>query len=610
LNSNEIYKAIFDAGPDAMLIVDDSGKIIIVNHRTEQLFGYEGNEMIGKEIELLIPERFKREHVKDRAHYAQQPTSMQLGKNRKISGRKKDGSEFIAEITVSPVNINGKSFIASSVRDVTERKEKDEKLLNEEKQFRSTLDNLLELVAILDYDMRYIYVNKAGAEQIKINREELIGYKVSEIFPGFEHTEIYQVYKECIENRTGRHLEIEFDFANGSKGWFEISVQPVPEGILVFSIDRTQKWKAQLKLEEQKTFFESILNNLPADIVVFDRNHRYVFLNPRAVKSDEIREWLVGRDDFDYIALRGLDISIAEKRRERFNSVAADREPVQWVDEYTSPEGTSYVLRKLHPVFDDNGELLFVIGYGIDISESKTGEEKLRQLYSELKHANKELEQFSYMVSHDLQEPLRMVTGFLQLLKLETEDLLSKDAKEYISFATDGAERMKEMIKALLQYSRVGTTNEDFTVVDLDEVVKYVKHVLNEKIEEKHASITTTGLGKVYGIETLLNQLFMNLVSNSLKYNNSSMPQIEIECREEKDHFLFYVKDNGIGIDPKFFDKIFGIFHRLHARNEYAGTGLGLAICKKITEKHGGRIWVESNTGKGATFYFTLLKNI
>jgi PAS domain S-box-containing protein len=609
LDTKEIYKAIFDTGPDATLVVDEDGNIVMVNELAEKLFGYTCTELVGKKIELLLPERYRKGHVADRKGYNQNPERRQMGANRDISGRKKDGSEFFAEVTISPICLQEKMLIVSSVRDVTERKEKDNKLLQNEQQFRHTLDNLLELVVILDHEMRYVYINNAGVEQTRFSREQILGRRITEVFPGFENTEIYSIYRECLDNKVSRHLETEFTFPDGSTGWFEISIQPIPEGIFVLSIDRTPKKQAKLQLIAQKKFFEAILNNIPADIAVFDKDHNYVFINPIAIKNQEMREWLIGKNDFDYVKLKGLDTAIAQIRRDRFNSVVARKQSVEWIDEYPTPEGTKYVLRKLHPFVEDE-EIRYVIGYGIDVTESKQSELKLQALYADLKSANKELEQFSYMVSHDLQEPLRMVTGFLNLLKLETQDVLTADAKEYIDFASDGAERMKEMIKDLLQYSRVGTSKEDFTEVDLDEVMTYVKHVLKERTEETGAVVKVAPLGKVRGIETLLNQLFMNLLSNALKYHSEKPPEIEVGCKEEGDHLLFYVKDNGIGIHPRFFDKIFGIFHRLHARNEYSGTGLGLAISKKIVEKHGGNIWLESIPGEGSTFYFTLLKNI
>jgi light-regulated signal transduction histidine kinase (bacteriophytochrome) len=173
----------------------------------------------------------------------------------------------------------------------------------------------------------------------------------------------------------------------------------------------------------------------------------------------------------------------------------------------------------------------------------------------------------------------------------------------------DGAERMKKLVNDLLAYSRIGTNKEEFTVTDLNEAMGYVIFVLDEDIKKNQAVITVKPLPVIMANKTLISQLFMNLVSNSLKYHGGKIPEIEVGLTEEHDKYIFYVKDNGIGIDPKFFDKIFIIFQRLHNRTEYSGTGIGLAICKKIVETHKGKIWLKSEPGIGSTFYFSIPKN-
>ena len=226
----------------------------------------------------------------------------------------------------------------------------------------------------------------------------------------------------------------------------------------------------------------------------------------------------------------------------------------------------------------------------------------------ELAVSNTELEQFAYVASHDLQEPLRMVSSFLNLLEKRMDGQLDDTSRQYIHFAVDGAMRMKKLILALLEYSRVGTNKEDFAPVDLNEVVQYVTNVLDENIKKNTALITFKFLPVITANKTLITHLFLNLVNNALKYHGDKEPEIEVGSTEDKDWYIFYVKDNGIGIDPKFFDKIFIIFQRLHNKNEYSGTGIGLAICKKIVEIHKGKIWVESEAGKGSTFYFSIPK--
>ena len=247
---------------------------------------------------------------------------------------------------------------------------------------------------------------------------------------------------------------------------------------------------------------------------------------------------------------------------------------------------------------------------GNDVTEKLKAEEKLNKNAEELKNSNSELERFAYVASHDLQEPLRMVSSFLHLLEDELEGKLNETSKEYIRFAVDGALRMKVLVNDLLQYSRIGNNKEAFVATDLNEVMKYVTHVLEEEIEKNHAVLTVKPLPVIKANKTLMSQLMVNLVTNALKYHNNRPPEIEIGCTDERDEWLFYVKDNGIGIEPRYFDKIFIIFQRLHNKDEFSGTGIGLAICKKVLDVHQGKIWVESEEHVGSTFYFSIPKHL
>ncbi|HXK30615.1 MAG TPA: GAF domain-containing protein [Candidatus Binatia bacterium] len=228
------------------------------------------------------------------------------------------------------------------------------------------------------------------------------------------------------------------------------------------------------------------------------------------------------------------------------------------------------------------------------------------QAAEELRRSNKELEQFAYVASHDLQEPLRMVAGYTQLLAKRYGDRLDQKAKEYIGFAVDGARRMQGLIEDLLTYSRVGSKEKAFAWTDCEAALDRALAGLQVAIEECGATVTHDPLPTVMGDEFQLGQLFQNLIGNAIKYRNSKAPQVQVSCKQETEQWTFAVKDNGIGIDPQYRERIFQIFQRLHTREEYEGSGIGLAICKKIVERHGGRIWVESEIGKGSTFYFTL----
>ncbi|MDP2602345.1 MAG: ATP-binding protein [Deltaproteobacteria bacterium] len=233
-------------------------------------------------------------------------------------------------------------------------------------------------------------------------------------------------------------------------------------------------------------------------------------------------------------------------------------------------------------------------------------EKALAERAEELKRSNRELEQFAYVASHDLQEPLRMITGYTQLLAKRYGDKLDQDANEYIDYAVEGAKRMQALIHDLLDYSRVGTRGKEFAPADCQAIVTETLRTLQPAIQESAATIAYDSLPTVMGEESQLLQLFQNLIGNAIKYRDSKPPVVQVSCKQEGGNWLFSVRDNGIGIDPKYAERIFVIFQRLHGRDQYAGTGIGLAVCKKIVERHGGKIWVESEPGKGATFYFTI----
>jgi len=261
-----------------------------------------------------------------------------------------------------------------------------------------------------------------------------------------------------------------------------------------------------------------------------------------------------------------------------------------------------------------------------DITERKRAEESLREardklelkvqertaklniLVEELKRSNEELKQFAYVTSHDLQEPLRTISSFTQLLKRRYENKLDKDADEFMDYIVEGANRMQIMIRALLDYSRVNTRNSEFKPSNFEEILDQTMNSLKTAIDESHAIITRDSLPILMVDDKQMIQLFQNLISNAIKFRSEDENlKIHVSCQnQENNNYVFSVSDNGIGIESQFKDRIFEVFQRLHTRDEYSGTGIGLAICKKIVERHGGQIWIESELSVGSTFYFTL----
>ncbi len=241
-----------------------------------------------------------------------------------------------------------------------------------------------------------------------------------------------------------------------------------------------------------------------------------------------------------------------------------------------------------------------------DITEQKKAQDALKEKMIEVERSNAELQQFAYVASHDLQEPLRMVASYVKLLDRRYGDKLDQDAKEFIGYAVEGSTRMQQLINDLLTYSRVGTRGKPFEAVDLESVFAVMMDNLKVSINENDATVTHDPLPTVTADDLQMLQLFQNLVSNGIKFRGDVPPRVHVSATRDGDTWRFGVSDNGIGIDPEYFNRIFIIFSRLHTRAEYPGSGIGLAICKKIVERHGGRIWVESAPGKGSTFLFTI----
>lgn len=254
------------------------------------------------------------------------------------------------------------------------------------------------------------------------------------------------------------------------------------------------------------------------------------------------------------------------------------------------------------------GILLILVGIVVALLSEQISkrEIELNNIIEDLRRSNEDLQQFAYVASHDLQEPLRAIISFSQLLEEKYLDMLNKDGKEFIFFITDGAKKMNILIKDLLAYSRITTHAEPPLLYDLEDIIKDALYNLQEAIKESGAVITYDKMPILKVDKTQFLQLFQNFISNAIKFRRDVPPIIHIGVVEKTNEWLFSIKDNGIGIESKYFDRLYNIFYRLHTKEEYPGTGIGLPICKKIVQRYGGKVWVESEVGKGTTFYFTI----
>jgi light-regulated signal transduction histidine kinase (bacteriophytochrome) len=274
---------------------------------------------------------------------------------------------------------------------------------------------------------------------------------------------------------------------------------------------------------------------------------------------------------------------------------------------------TVWVMHNASIAHDSSGRLLYGIAQIQDITRRKQTEDRLasvaRELErraSELERSNSDLQEFAYVASHDLSEPLRMVSSYVQLLARRYQDKLDSDANEFIGFAVDGVNRMQRLIDDLLAYSRAGTAEYRFGPVDVDDLVRDTLVGMQTTVGETGAAVAAADLPEVWGDEGQLRQLFQNLIGNGIKFRAEDPPRVEVSAERQERAWLFRVSDNGIGIDPRHAERIFSVFKRLHGRDEYPGSGIGLSICKRIVERHHGRIWVERSPAGGSSFCFTI----
>jgi PAS domain S-box-containing protein len=608
------YRGLLEAAPDAMVVLNQDGEIVLLNLQAEKQFGYQRDELVGQKVKNIIPEGFAERLIADGTRSAAAALAQQIGTGIELSGRRKDGSAFPIEIMLSPLESAEGILVTAAIRNISVRKDAERHLAQMEGRYRGLLEAAPDAMVVVNQDGEIVLLNVQAEKQFGYRRDELVGQKVKNIIPeGFAERLISDSTRsaaDALAQQIGTGIELIARRKNGSDFPIEIMLSPLEsaEGILVTAAirDISVRKDAERHLAQMEGRYRGLLEAAPDAMVVVNQGGEIVLLNVQAEKQFGYRrDELVGQKVKNIIPEGFAERLIADALRSAEDALA---QQIGTGIELTGrrKNGSDFPIEiMLSPL--ESAEGILVTAAIRDITKRKKAEAHLLQKVEELNRSNEELGQFAYIASHDLQEPLRMVASYTQLLSRRYKGKLDSDADEFISFAVDGASRMQRLIRDLLAYSRVGTIEMDLLDTSSEEALQQALINLRGAIEEKGALVTHDPLPTVLADETQLIQLFQNLVGNAIKYQNPGVPRVHISAAKNGGKkWMFSVKDNGLGIDPQYFEKIFGVFQRLHKREEFAGTGIGLAICKKIVERHGGSISVESQPGQGSIFRFAL----
>jgi len=487
--------------------------------------------------------------------------------------------------------------------DITERKRAEDDLERNKQKLNEILASIQDDFYVLDHNWNFVYASRLFTSKVGKEPKDFIGNNIWEMFPKHVGTILEENFRAAMEKREVRRFELGGKY---TAAWYRMTAFPSADGITVLGTDITERKRA----EQDVAYQARLLASVNDAILGSDAQFRVNAWNSSAEimygwKAEEV----LGQNGLELLRTEWPQADAEEMRR----TIAKTG---RWRGEATQlrKDGTRIPVEVSSMVLhDESGQITGYVSVNRDITERKQAEETLKKRTFELEESNRELarsnedlEQFAYVASHDLQEPLRIMSSFSQLLQKRYKDRLDQDADEFIGFIVDAAARMQKLITDLLAYSRAGHGDTDMVEVDCNRLVRKLVENMTPTIEAADGQVTFDRLPVVTAHEAGMNQLFQNLIGNALKFRGEQPPRIHISARQADEEWIFSVRDHGIGIEPQYSQRIFMIFQRLHPKDKYAGTGIGLSICKKIVENLGGRIWMESELGKGSTFYFTV----
>ena len=540
-------------------------------------------------------------------------------------------------------------LLARQAADIIERAQSEQALAVSDERFRAVAFNTPDHILVQDRELRYeLVVNP----QLGLTEQDMLGKTDYDFLSESDADRLTAMKREVMQTGQPLHIETPLTSANGELGLFDgtyvprLDPQGRSNGVIGYFRNVTERKRAEQALREAKKTLEvkvkertaeltaeveerrraeerlaassqysrSLLESSLDPLVTISAEGKVTDVNEATVTVTGVpREQLIGTDFSDYF-------TEPEKAREGYRRVFANTFVTDYPLTICHRDGhLTDVLYNASVYRDTRGNVIGVFAAARDVTDRKRAEEALRKAHdslevkvaertADLTRSNADLEQFAYAASHDLQQPLRMVANYVGLLSQRYREHFDEKADRYIDYAVGGAKRMQALVDGLLHYSRVGTKDAAATELDVTAVVTEALANLHQHIEEAAAVVEVGPMPVVVADRVQLAQVFQNLLDNAVKFRGATPPKVSVTCRDAGSEWEFAIRDNGIGIDPKHGERIFGVFKRLHTEQEYPGTGIGLALCRKIVERHGGRIHVEPAEGGGSVFLFTLPK--
>jgi PAS domain S-box-containing protein len=654
---------------DAVVVADaHTGRIVVWNAAATRVFGYSSSQVLGHSWTVIVPERLKAECEAGMARYRITGHGPYIDFHTvlELPAVRKDGAEITIEIVLSSIELieglgeAGGRLVLAIIRDVTERKEADEAIKESEERFRSLVQNTSDTITILEADGTIRYVSPAVERMTGHTPQEQVGTNAFDSVHQDDRQRASGIFAEILRS-SGLHPPLEFRVPHKDGSWrylehvvTNLLDDPAVRGVVINSRDVTERKRAEEEvrrlnqglearvaertiqlesalaeleqrergLRESERQLRQLFENSADALFVHDERGRIVDCNAQACRAlGYTREELLELSVADLAAHLISEQERQEKKGQTLWERAMRGEPGRLVgyeeNELRRKDGTTFPVEVGVGAIEYQGRRL-IFASARDITERKRAEEELRRLNEELEGRvrwrtaqleafNSELEAFSYSVSHDLRAPLRAIEGFSQILLEDYEDKLDEEGKLYLRRTKNASQRMGHLIDDLLNLSRMTRSEMRRESVDLSALVNAVVEELRGTWPEHDVEVVVEEGLVANGDESLLRVALQNLLGNAWKFTRDQPdPRIEFGMLEHEDAPAYFVLDNGVGFDMAYADKLFGAFQRLHSTGEFEGTGIGLATVQRIIHRHDGRVWAEGETGKGATFFFTL----